>query len=173
MKNFYYYLLILVILLISSCKLEDNDNFIIIEYGESITVRMEKYEGLVKHRCIEDELVDRQLLQQTWYYSQDFYNFSYVFGQTSFSLYEDKLDQGLTDLKGAYCIEGNNIHVRYFKKEFIPGSADINKERVGVRFNEKLSLLNEETIQVVSLDRNKMTLKFLSENKEKSFYRKN
>ncbi len=124
---------------------------------------------LVKDRCLQPEAVDRDLLQQSWFYDREYTRLAGAFAQHSFSLY-DPQDTDSMPTTGAFCIDGSKLHVKYYKTHPVPVSINIFKLRV--QLGTKLKPLAEDTFMVKELDAKHMVLFFSSDSKEHRFYRK-
>ena len=126
--------------------------------------------NFVKGRCTQPEMINRHFLQQSWFHDSNFSELAGAFGQYSFSLYQqDNFDS--TPIEGAFCIEGKNLHVRYYKRHFVPISMNISE--LSIQFGTKLKALSEDTFTVKELNKKRMVLLFSSDGNEHVFYRKN
>lgn len=126
---------------------------------------------LVQDRCTENGAIDRRLLQQTWYDSKEFLNFAMIFDSVSFSITDKPKLEGRID--GAFCINGNDLMVRYYRTNFIPNKVNMSKNNLNVKMATQLKLQGKETITVKEITSDKMILKFHSTGEERTLYRKN
>ena len=125
-------------------------------------------ESFVSGRCEKAEEVDRWLLQQTWFHDPAFASLAGVFGNHSFGLYDQH--DPLNEVEGAFCIDGNDLMVRYYERSFVPVAADLTK--LSVKFGVKLSPMHKDVFTVRELSKDKMVLVFASDSREHVFYRK-
>ncbi len=125
----------------------------------------ERMLSLVNNRCSGPEGIDRRLLQQSWFYTENFQDIAVVFGQASFSLHEPREFSTLKE--GAYCIEGSTLQVQYFTTEFVPTNFDFGE----LTFSPKISRENTGKIVITRLDSNEMSF-ILDEGEEQTVYRK-
>ena len=126
--------------------------------------------NLVKGKCTQPEMINRHFLQQSWFYDNGYTELAGAFGQNGFSLYQQGNDEP-TPLEGAFCIEGKNLHVKYFKRHFV--QMNINLSEKNIQFGTKLEPLGEDTFTVKEIDAKHMVLFFSSDRAEHIFYRKN
>ncbi len=126
--------------------------------------------NLVKGRCTQAEMINRHFLQQSWFHDNNYSELAGAFGQYSFSLYQQE-NTNSTPIEGAFCIEGKNLRVRYYKRRFVPVS--INISEWSIQFDAKLKALREDTFTVKELNQKRMVLLFSSDGNEHVFYRKN
>ena len=125
---------------------------------------------LVHAKCTQPEMVDRHLLQQSWFHDENFSELAGAFGQFTFSLYERGTAEP-SPLEGAYCIEGKILHVRYFERSYVP--VRIRPTEMAIEFGTTLKPLGEDMITVRELNNERMVLSFNSDGSERVFYRKN
>ena len=125
---------------------------------------------LVQGQCTESETIDRWLLQQSWFYDQAFTSLAGAFGQSSFSLYKNG-DTTQPPLQGAFCINGNDLIVRYYKRYFVP--VMVRPSKLSVEFGTKLKPLGQDIYRVKELNKHRMVLNFESDGLEHVFYRRN
>lgn len=107
--------------------------------------------ALVRGRCSGPENIDRWALQQTWFDTPAFENVAIVFGQSSFTEY-DPIEPSMPITKGAFCIEGNTLQVRYFESRFVPIRIGFDK----ISYGHKIRPLEEDTVTILSIDTQKM-----------------
>ncbi len=74
-------------------------------------------------------------------------------------------------LEGSFCIEGNKMYVRYFKRRFMPDNLRLSE--MAIEFGTKIKPLGEDLFIIKELDEKRMILLFSSDSKEHVFYRKN
>ena len=125
--------------------------------------------SFVAGRCQKAEAVDRWLLQQSWFHDPAFTRLAGGFGQTSFSIYGLRTPSDVTE--GAFCINGTDLMVRYFKRRLVPEGISLGP--LSVSFGVRLRPLGEDIYSVRELTKDKMVLVFASDGREHVFYRKN
>src|SRR5882672_7721078 len=125
---------------------------------------------LIEGKCAQRETVDRWLLQQSWFHDQDFRELAGAFGQYSFSMYERGAPTK-NPIEGAYCISGTNLVVRYFDRRFVPVRLRVSD--LAVDFGTRLKPLGADTFEVRELTKERMLLRFASDERDHVFYRKN
>ncbi|MCJ8305126.1 hypothetical protein [Shewanella sp.] len=128
---------------------------------------------LVAGMCQKEEKLDRWLLQQTWFHSEQFSKIAMVFDHVGFSLY--KKDEPIGDrVDGAFCINGNDLIVRYYKTSFVPNSFEFSSfSDWSIKLGRKTKPLGEDIFTVNELTKNKITIRLKNDNREYVFYRKN
>ena len=125
---------------------------------------------LVDGKCSHPELIDRWLLQQSWFHDERFTKLAGAFGQSSFGLYQEG-GMGQEPLEGAFCIDGNNLVVRYFKRRYVP--VGLRPGALTIEFGTKLHAMGEDTYVVQELTEERLVLTFASDGLDHVFYRKN
>lgn len=126
--------------------------------------------ALVRDKCNKPELIDRHLLQQSWFYDNEYSELAGAFGQWGFSLYE-QAGETLDYIQGTYCIEGKKLYVKYYKLKFVP--IRIKFKEAKIEYGAKLKILGEDIFITEELNNKKMVLTFLSDKNTRTFYRKN
>lgn len=124
---------------------------------------------LVEGKCTQRETVNRWLLQQSWFHDQDFKELAGGFGQYSFSMYERDAPTK-NPIEGAYCISGTALVVRYFDRSFVPVRLRVSD--LAVDFGTKLKPLGDDTFEIRELTKERMVLRFASDERDHVFYRK-
>ncbi len=128
--------------------------------------------ALVQGKCTNPENIDRWLLQQSWFYDEQFTQLAGAFGQSSFSLYErgGKIGQRT---EGAFCIAGNDLVVRYFKTRHVPVDFEFRSlSDWTIKLGTKLEPAGDDRYSVQELTSKRMVLSFASDGREHVFYRK-
>jgi len=125
---------------------------------------------LVDGKCTQPELIDRSLLQKSWFYDEGFSKLAGGFGQSGFALYQEGAwERG--PLEGAYCIDGKEIIVRYFERRHVP--VGLRPSELTIEFGTKLRALGEDIYSVQELTEERMVLTFASDGLDHVFYRWN
>lgn len=125
---------------------------------------------LLESRCTKPELVNRSLLQQTWFYDQSFTQLAGAFDQHGFSFFgwdgpaEDSVE-------GVFCIDGRDLLVQYVDRKLVPTSVSISE--MSIKFGTKLTPMSKDTFVIRELTTDRMILTFASDGKDHVFYRKN
>lgn len=141
--------------------------------ARSIEATLEQEARLVQGRCTKTEEIDRWLLQQSWFYDQQFTDVAGAFGQSSFGMFE-RGNPKHSLIEGAFCIEGRNLFVRYFKEYYIPSGFEFRSPSDwAIKYSSKLVPLEEDVFAVQELSKKRMILKFVSDGSEHVFYRRN
>ena len=127
---------------------------------------------LVEGKCTKPEMLNRTLLQQTWFHSDKFIKVGIVFDQTSFTYYKNTDNSTEKRIEGAFCINGKDLIVRYYKVDYVPSKIDFKSTNTTISFSRKIRPLNEGGITVIELTKKIMTLKFNGEDGTHTFYRR-
>jgi len=128
---------------------------------------------IVQGKCTESEKLDRWLLQQTWFHSDNFSEVAMVFDQVSFSFYK-KGESIENQIEGAFCINGNDLIVRYYETKIFPKGFDFKSiSDWSIKYGSKIKPLEEDIVTVKKLTKKQIWLKFHGNNNEYVFYRKN
>lgn len=160
---------VLVTFLVAKCAYDE----ISPAEATNIEKELEQEAKLVQGKCTKNEMIDRWLLQQSWFYDQQFTDVAGAFGQSSFGMFESgNPKQNLRE--GVFCIEGRNLFVRYFKRYYFPSGFEFRSpSNWTVKFSSWLVPLEEDVFTVQELTREHMILKFASDGDEHVFYRRN
>ena len=128
---------------------------------------------LVHGKCIANEAIDRWLLQQSWFYDEEFTDLAGTFGQFTFGMYE-RGSAKQVQTEGAFCIAGSDLVVSYFKTHHVPGALEFRSfSDWTIKFGTKIERLGEDVYAVHELTKRRMVLQFSSDGREHVFYRKN
>jgi len=125
--------------------------------------------ALVRDQCTRPEIVDRRLLQQSWYYDSAFQKLAGAFAESTFVWFRDGDPTHLVE--GAFCISGSDLMVTYFERQFVPVS--VKPASLAIEFGVKLKPLGKDTFKVEKLDEHRLVLFFESDRREHVFFRKN
>ncbi len=141
--------------------------------ANSIEDRIAQEKYLTEGMCCNPEEVDRHLLQQTWFHSENFENVAMVFGQYSFSYYKTPGDFE-NHTEGAFCIDRKDLKIKYFKTTFQPNGIEFNKDSIiTIKFGAKIKPLATDILKIIKLTTKKLAIKIHSTNEEQTFYRRN
>jgi hypothetical protein len=125
--------------------------------------------SLVEEACSGQETIDRWLLQQSWFYDEEFSELAGAFGQYSFSLYER--DSSLNEMiEGVFCIDGNRLKVKYFESRFVPVTIDFSERTIN--FGQKFKVVGDDLFTVIELTEKMMLIEYASDGETHVFYRK-
>jgi hypothetical protein len=157
-----------VIFLLSKC-VYDGINAVNVD---SIKDSMEQESRLVEGKCTKSEMINRWLLQQSWFYDEQYTDLAGAFGQVSFGMF-NKGNPKKEYIQGAFCIAGNNLIVRYYETSAVPNSFEFRSlSDWTIKFGSKIKPLGEDIYKVQELTEKRMTLRFQSDGNEHVFYRK-
>ncbi|MGB1800513.1 MAG: hypothetical protein ACPHLK_06755 [Gammaproteobacteria bacterium] len=126
--------------------------------------------SLIRGKCSGTEQINRNLLQQSWFYDEKFNELAGAFGTYGFTLYEQNSEDNKRK-EGSFCIEGNNLYVRYFDRRFVP--VKVRLFEGVIEYGTKIKPLDEDLFTIKELNKDIMVILIRSDGKEKAFYRKN
>lgn len=129
-----------------------------LEFAEQRTI-IQEYQ-LIRDKCRGSENVNRELLQQTWFYDTELTDRAGKFGLVSYNLNEPG-ESIKPWFRGAFCIEDDLLHTVFYERTFEPTEPRRDENGKWIReYVRTLTAKGEGKIQIHHLDEHKLVLEY-------------